>query len=123
MRSKTSCLSEAEQPHLCIMVVMPLSCWICNGWPVMTYRDDFLCLEGRRASLYSMGVFDCTVPLHHVFHAPASKILWDVGRQYLLQRQFSHCQLSPLIATMVHFSSMYAMKDTILEYIQTIRAP
>jgi hypothetical protein len=29
----------------------------------------------------SLGVVELTVALHHVFNAPADKILWDVGHQ------------------------------------------
>jgi hypothetical protein len=43
--------------------------------------------------------------------------------KYLLYQQFSHFQLSSLIATIMHFNSMPTMKGTILEYIQTTRAP
>ena len=29
----------------------------------------------------SLAVVELTVAIHHVFHAPADKILWDVGEQ------------------------------------------
>lgn len=29
----------------------------------------------------SLAVVELTVALHHVFHAPVDKILWDIGEQ------------------------------------------
>lgn len=29
----------------------------------------------------SLAVVELTIAIHHVFHAPADKILWDVGEQ------------------------------------------
>lgn len=35
----------------------------------------------QKPSKASLAVVELTVAIHHVFHAPADKILWDVGEQ------------------------------------------
>ena len=35
----------------------------------------------RKSFKASMAVVELTVAIHHVFHAPTDKILWDVGEQ------------------------------------------
>lgn len=35
----------------------------------------------RRPFKASLAVVELTIAIHHVFHAPVDKILWDVGEQ------------------------------------------
>eukprot|EP00262_Sarcandra_glabra_P002541 TRINITY_DN12931_c0_g1_i1.p1 TRINITY_DN12931_c0_g1~~TRINITY_DN12931_c0_g1_i1.p1 ORF type:complete len:745 (-),score=120.44 TRINITY_DN12931_c0_g1_i1:182-2338(-) len=42
---------------------------------------SFIMSKTRRPFKASLGVVELTVAIHHVFHAPMDKILWDVGEQ------------------------------------------
>lgn len=46
-------------------------------------RSDLLSTfkEVQKPSKASLAAVELTVAIHHVFHAPADKILWDVGEQ------------------------------------------
>lgn len=44
----------------------------------------------------SMAVVDLTVAIHHVFHAPVDKILWDVGDQVRFYLFNVNCRLLTL---------------------------
>jgi len=45
----------------------------------------------------SLGVVELTVALHHVFNAPADKILWDVGHQACLLALHITCAIDVLL--------------------------
>lgn len=46
-------------------------------------RSDLLSVfkKMQKLSKASFAAVELTVAIHHVFHAPADKILWDVGEQ------------------------------------------
>lgn len=44
---------------------------------------SFVMSKTRRPFRASLAVVELTVALHHVFHAPMDKILWDDGEQVL----------------------------------------
>lgn len=44
---------------------------------------SFVMSKNRRPFRASLAVVELTVALHHVFHAPMDKILWDDGEQVL----------------------------------------
>jgi hypothetical protein len=74
-------------------------------------------VEALEEAIFLHGLGSSMESLEEIYTSALVVRVFQVGeRQYSLYWKFSHCQLSSLIATIMHFNSMCAMKGTILEY-------